>query len=52
MTTRAHKHARAAKAAIPDAVRKVLVHVPAVGGEVDHDGTEAGGPKAAEFGRL
>lgn len=48
--TRAHKHTRPLKATIPNAVRKVLIHVPVEGGEVDHDSAKADDPKAAEFG--
>lgn len=52
MTTKAHKHTRAQEAAIPDAVTKVLIHVPVEGGEVDHDSAKADDPKAAEVGWL
>lgn len=50
MTTRAHKHTTTLKATIPDAVRKVLIHVPVEGGEVDHDSAKADDPNAAEVG--
>lgn len=50
VTTRAHKHTTTLKATIPDAVRKVLIHVPVEGGEVDHDSAKADDPNAAEVG--
>lgn len=47
--TRVHTHTRYLNATIPDAVRKVLIHVLMEGGTMEHDSSDAASLNVTRF---